>query len=404
MCASGTDCTDCGPRTGLAPSPSPSSSPSSSPTTTITAGVGCYDTCTVAADGDCDDGGAGAEFSMCVSGTDCTDCGPRSRRALADLLERKLVKSSEPPEASAASAAGAAGAAGASSATGAAVEHEGVWCAAEAQRCDCALDCLAPLKCACSEARACCDITEPFKTEPAAAGLYVGDGRQLQVSGCTSVSPSPPSPSPLPTPPPPSLPPLPPFPPISSGEAIEQRAVVSVSTEITLDGALEDVDQAAVVAGVRQLTGCLGTGSLRVGGPASAPLCVLTVTFAAGSVVVSVEATTPASEATAVSDVSSSFDALVTADTAAIGDAIGVRVLGVSPVVTAARTLAVVVAAVSPPPPVAAAASASEDSSMGVIAGAAAGGVLVLLVCVYLARKQSGPPVKVVPHAGEVPC
>ena len=30
-----------------------------------------------AADGDCDDGGPGAEFTLCDLGTDCTDCGPR---------------------------------------------------------------------------------------------------------------------------------------------------------------------------------------------------------------------------------------------------------------------------------------------------------------------------------------
>jgi len=38
----------------------------------------CSETCEYSADGDCDDGGAGAEYSQCVDeGTDCIDCGPR---------------------------------------------------------------------------------------------------------------------------------------------------------------------------------------------------------------------------------------------------------------------------------------------------------------------------------------
>jgi hypothetical protein len=38
----------------------------------------CTETCNAASDGDCDDGGPGAEFSMCAQGTDCIDCGPRA--------------------------------------------------------------------------------------------------------------------------------------------------------------------------------------------------------------------------------------------------------------------------------------------------------------------------------------
>lgn len=52
------------------PSP-PTPSPSPSPT-----GV-CMETCAHSSDGDCDDGGAGAEYSLCTLGTDCTDCGTR---------------------------------------------------------------------------------------------------------------------------------------------------------------------------------------------------------------------------------------------------------------------------------------------------------------------------------------
>jgi hypothetical protein len=39
--------------------------------------AGCNDTCVFAGDGECDDGGPGAQFVECDLGTDCTDCGPR---------------------------------------------------------------------------------------------------------------------------------------------------------------------------------------------------------------------------------------------------------------------------------------------------------------------------------------
>ena len=48
-------------------SPPPSASPSAV----------CSNTCYYSSDGLCDDGGSGAEYSDCASGTDCVDCGPR---------------------------------------------------------------------------------------------------------------------------------------------------------------------------------------------------------------------------------------------------------------------------------------------------------------------------------------
>ena len=39
---------------------------------------GCSDTCPTANDGECDDGGADALYSICDFGTDCTDCGARN--------------------------------------------------------------------------------------------------------------------------------------------------------------------------------------------------------------------------------------------------------------------------------------------------------------------------------------
>lgn len=38
---------------------------------------GCSDTCDWANDGQCDDGGPGADYFDCALGTDCGDCGPR---------------------------------------------------------------------------------------------------------------------------------------------------------------------------------------------------------------------------------------------------------------------------------------------------------------------------------------
>ena len=38
----------------------------------------CINTCNHASDGDCDDGGPGAEYSNCELGYDCADCGPRA--------------------------------------------------------------------------------------------------------------------------------------------------------------------------------------------------------------------------------------------------------------------------------------------------------------------------------------
>eukprot|EP00900_Chrysochromulina_parva_P004319 jgi/Chrpa1/13889/Chrysochromulina_OHIO_Genome00024570-RA len=52
---------------GAAPPPPPSPPPRQA----------CTETCHYASDGECDDGGPGAEYSDCSLGTDCTDCGPR---------------------------------------------------------------------------------------------------------------------------------------------------------------------------------------------------------------------------------------------------------------------------------------------------------------------------------------
>lgn len=39
--------------------------------------AGCTNTCGSANDGECDDGGPGAQYAVCALGTDCADCGPR---------------------------------------------------------------------------------------------------------------------------------------------------------------------------------------------------------------------------------------------------------------------------------------------------------------------------------------
>ena len=53
-----------------APPPSPSPGPPGSGT--------CVNTCVYKDDGDCDDGGVGAEYALCDPCTDCDDCGPRA--------------------------------------------------------------------------------------------------------------------------------------------------------------------------------------------------------------------------------------------------------------------------------------------------------------------------------------
>ena len=64
-CTAGTDCADCAPNT----EPPPPAPPA----------LVCDNTCPYAADGDCDDGGPGAEYTTyCGYGTDCGDCGGRS--------------------------------------------------------------------------------------------------------------------------------------------------------------------------------------------------------------------------------------------------------------------------------------------------------------------------------------
>ena len=80
LCNLGTDCEDCGPRgspgTAITATLSPPS-PSPPPPFTAPAAAGCSDTCNWSSDGDCDDGGSGAEYYECYSGTDCGDCGTR---------------------------------------------------------------------------------------------------------------------------------------------------------------------------------------------------------------------------------------------------------------------------------------------------------------------------------------
>ena len=38
----------------------------------------CFDTCLTHGDGECDDGGLDSEYNVCALGTDCADCGPRT--------------------------------------------------------------------------------------------------------------------------------------------------------------------------------------------------------------------------------------------------------------------------------------------------------------------------------------
>jgi hypothetical protein len=78
ICAYGTDCNDCGPRTDTAPGEEPITPPITAEPPTEEEYPGCTNTCRDAYDGVCDDGGEGSQFSICPYGTDCDDCGPRT--------------------------------------------------------------------------------------------------------------------------------------------------------------------------------------------------------------------------------------------------------------------------------------------------------------------------------------
>ena len=57
----------------------------------------CTDTCSDYTDGICDDGGPGAEFLVCDFGSDCTDCGPRTGEAPPPLCWVDTPVSMTPP-------------------------------------------------------------------------------------------------------------------------------------------------------------------------------------------------------------------------------------------------------------------------------------------------------------------
>ena len=90
-CYEGSDCFDCGPRgldqvTGTGwgsytydeeTTTGGGDGAGGSTTTTIPTASLCTESCYYSQDGDCDDGGSGAEFTACTLGTDCTDCGTR---------------------------------------------------------------------------------------------------------------------------------------------------------------------------------------------------------------------------------------------------------------------------------------------------------------------------------------
>ncbi|MCB9595107.1 MAG: hypothetical protein H6719_20485 [Sandaracinaceae bacterium] len=76
VCALGTDCDDCGARTGgtTGTTPEPTPTPTSPPPSSSL----CTNTCIYAGDGECDDGGPGSDYALCALGSDCDDCGSRS--------------------------------------------------------------------------------------------------------------------------------------------------------------------------------------------------------------------------------------------------------------------------------------------------------------------------------------
>merc|ERR1712070_74944 len=65
LCDVGTDCADCGERKATKQVAKHYDIEE----------TGCDNTCKYSKDGDCDDGGAGADYDFCELGTDCADCG-----------------------------------------------------------------------------------------------------------------------------------------------------------------------------------------------------------------------------------------------------------------------------------------------------------------------------------------
>ncbi|KAL1528129.1 hypothetical protein AB1Y20_009493 [Prymnesium parvum] len=74
LCSYGADCIDCGHRPPRPPPPPP---PLPSPPTPPSAPYRCSNDCAYSSDSSCDDGGPGAEFAYCDLGEDCADCGNR---------------------------------------------------------------------------------------------------------------------------------------------------------------------------------------------------------------------------------------------------------------------------------------------------------------------------------------
>ena len=67
----------------------------------------CENTCLAVLDSNCDDGGAGSEFSLCLTGTDCADCGPRTHTSADDFADEATTQATTHSTAPTAEADGA---------------------------------------------------------------------------------------------------------------------------------------------------------------------------------------------------------------------------------------------------------------------------------------------------------
>jgi len=179
------------------------------------------------------------------------------------------------------------------------------------------------------------------------------------------------------------------------GEYIQEVPVTSVSLDVTLQGTLESIDQAAVPDGLKTLANCFE------------PLCSFKTTFTAGSVVVKAEATVPVTEAASVGAVTSSFKSLASSSTVALGDALGVKVEGVTRQVTAQQRTMTIIVAPPPPnppspytPPVAPNNSGDGVLSTGVLIGIIVGALallIALVVFIFVWKRKRSRDAKVAP-------
>lgn len=367
-------------------------------------GTICYDLengCNYLADGDCDDGGAGADYASCPLGFDCADCGPRTQVLPPPMAGYASSPSPSPVD----GASGPGDSPGTLCSDSCLFDSDGE-CddggdGASYGACELGTDCTDCGERSATSGRRLAADRAPLQAGHRSGVISVGLPEeaykpqppwrhQRSLQGCAAVSPSPPLPAPPPSSPLPLVPPLPPFPPIRSNETIMNIPVVTISIGIVLQGTLESLDRQDIHNRLKARVGCYDP-------------CEFTTTFTQGSIVVTAEACVPRAQVAVASTVESSFNELTTGTTQSLGEVVGTKVQGLaSPVVARIATKTQVVTQPSPPPPPQVPSPMKSASvPIGVIVGAAVGGVVaVACVCaiIWFIRRRPARQVKPVAY------